>query len=143
MVILLLFALSFTGCSNDQGIHNGQKTQQVDDKTLIGDQEVAAKAEKEIRKLEEVTDVVAVSDNNKTLLLGFKIKQFSKFRTKKIEKKVKDKLNKSFPDYEITSSSDLKIFIETSKIKNKLAEQSSKERKKEIEKIIKLSNEQT
>ena len=141
--VLLLFVLIFAGCSNEPGSGiNSQKTLQADDQKLLVDQETAAKAEEEIKNIEEVTDVVAVNDK-KLLLLGFKVKQFDKFRTKQIEKKVKERLSKSFPDYEITASSDLKIFIETTKIKNKLADQSSKERTKKMEKVIKLSNKQT
>ncbi len=114
------------------------------DRTILHNQQDAIKAENEVLKFDEVTNVVAVNTEDK-ILLGFKVKQFEKFRLEKVEKKVKDKLKETFPNHEITAESDLKVFIETERMKNKLTDESYKKDKleKDMDKIIKLSREQT
>jgi len=138
VVIILL-----TGCNNNQSGNSDNKDNfQVT--SLQQDQTVAKDAETQVEKLEEVTEAVAVNVDKK-LLLAFKVKQFSKFRIKQIEKKVNEKLKKQFPEFDATASSDIKISIETSKIKTKLKskEYDKKQLKEDVEKIQKLSREQT
>ncbi|MCA1031125.1 YhcN/YlaJ family sporulation lipoprotein [Bacillus timonensis] len=96
-----------------------------------------------VESYEEVTKAVAIHIDNE-LLVAIQLKQWDKFRTKSIEKKLKEKLKSEFPEHTITLSSDLKIFIETKKIVNRSQKGlEEKEINKRVHQIIKLSNEQT
>jgi Sporulation lipoprotein YhcN/YlaJ (Spore_YhcN_YlaJ) len=148
-LFLMVFLLGVFGCNgtaeNSQS-HNVTRTgYQQNNSTLPAyDQSPSKKAEEKVKKMEEVTEVVAVN-TDKELLVAFKIKHLQRFRLKKIESKVDKQLKKAFPDHKLTVSSDLKIFIETSKLKDKMKREklSKKEVSKKIEKITKLSKEQT
>jgi hypothetical protein len=140
IVGLMVLLISLSACSqyelkNVEGINAAE---------LEVSQIPAQQAEAKVKEMEEVTEVVAVN-NDKQLLLSFRVKQFEKFRLDKVEKKVKEELKKDFDDYETTVSSDLKIYLETTKIKNDVySEKADKSKvKKEMERVIKLSEEQT
>ncbi|MBD8067492.1 YhcN/YlaJ family sporulation lipoprotein [Bacillus sp. PS06] len=147
LYVLMAFTVVFvSGCANQENNLSqgeGMQTLQSDGSKTI-EQSVSKNAEKELSEFNEITDVVAVN-NKDQLLVGFKIKQFSKFRTKKIEEKVNKKLQKEFPEFEIIASSDLKIFVETERIKKQFSSKTTqqKEINKRMSKIIKLSHEQT
>ncbi|MGY4111584.1 hypothetical protein [Aeribacillus sp. SP014] len=56
---------------------------------------------------------------------------------------MKKKLKKSFRDYDVTVSSDMKIYWETEKLINKLENLDKREMNKKVENIIQLSREET
>jgi tRNA U54 and U55 pseudouridine synthase Pus10 len=146
----LVFAVLFlflTACANQENQEINSQTNEMSTlqaKSSTTEQGIAERAEREVLAFEEVVDVVAIN-NNDQLLVGFKIKQFSKLRTKEIEGKINKKLKKEFPNYETTASSDLKIFLETEKVKKQLSTNITKQKDvdKRMSKIIKLSKEQT
>jgi hypothetical protein len=147
-LFLMVFFLGVFGCNgtaeNSQS-YNVTRTGFQQEKSIpVYDQSPSKKAEEITKKMEEVTEVVTVN-TDKELLVAFKIKHLQRFRLKKIESNVNEKLKKAFPDHKVTASSDLKIFLETSKLKDKLKREklSKKEVTKKIEKITKLSKEQT
>jgi Sporulation lipoprotein YhcN/YlaJ (Spore_YhcN_YlaJ) len=148
-LFLMVFFLGVFGCNGtaeqSQSL-NVTRTgfQQKKSPIPVYDQSPSKKAEEIAKKMEEITEVMAVN-SDKELLVVFKMKHLQRFRLKKIENTVNKKLNKAFPDHKVTVSSDLKIYLETSKLKDKMKREklSKKELSKKIEKITKLSNEQT
>lgn len=138
---LILFVFIVTACAN-------QESQVITNMSIADDlqvkQTIALRAEEKVRKMKEVTEAVAIN-NKKQLLIAFRVKQFEKFRLPKVEKKIKDALKEEFPNNDINVSSDLKIFLETNKIKNDIYNKKLSEDKitKEIERVKKLSEEQT
>ncbi|MDF0727953.1 hypothetical protein PY093_14845 [Cytobacillus sp. S13-E01] len=137
-LIILLLGLAACADLDTQSFKN----MKTDD--LHVNQTTAISAEEQIKQMKEVTEVVAIN-NEKQLLLAFRVKQFEKFRLNKVEKKVKDELKKAYSDYEPTVSSDLKIFLETNKIKKDIFNRNLKKEKveEELERVKKLSEEQT
>ena len=107
-------------------------------------QDISQDAIQLVLAMPEVTNANAINTDEE-LLLVFDIKHIKQFYLKKIEQKVKKKLQERFPKYTITVSSDLKISLETKKLKEKLKKNDfdKKKLKKEIDKIKELSKEQT
>jgi hypothetical protein len=99
---------------------------------------------KEIAKLPELYDV-AVIEGKKEILVSYKVKHTHRFHMKGIEKKMKKKLEKKFPDEKFIVSSDYKIFLETVRLKEKIEEKhiSNKKAEKRFQEIIKLKEELT
>ncbi|MFC4320610.1 YhcN/YlaJ family sporulation lipoprotein [Litchfieldia salsa] len=148
-LVVVLVILFISACANQE--NQGSSSNHLEEMNTLQtrssgmkEQEIAKEAEREILSYKEVVDVVAVNNKDK-LLVGFKIKQFSKFKTKDIEAKINKKLKEEFPNYETNAASDLKIFIETIKIKKEILEGTinQKDLDKRMGKIIKLSKEQT
>lgn len=140
LAIVLLVVLGISACSQ----YEPENIEGINAVELDISQIPAQQAESKVKEMDEVTEVIAVN-TDKQLLLSFRVKQFDKFRLEKIEKKVKDELKKEFKEYETTVSSDLKIFLETTKMKNDVYTKNTEQSKlkKEMERIIKLSEEQT
>lgn len=141
LVIIIIILVSYlTACSQ----YEPKNIEGIDAAELDISQIPSQQAEAKVKGIDEVTEVIAVNKDNK-LLLAFRVKQFEKFRLDQIEKKVKEKLKKDFKDYDITVSSDLKIYLESTKIKNDVYSNKIEESKveKEMERVIKLSEEQT
>ncbi len=82
--------------------------------------------------------VVVLHDDE--LLAGVTVGTFERFRKTKIEKDLKEKLEKAYPEVEVLVSADNKVVIETKKM-TKIKDQ--QQLKKEIKKIKSLSEEQT
>ncbi|WP_078548016.1 YhcN/YlaJ family sporulation lipoprotein [Litchfieldia alkalitelluris] len=143
MVIILSVLLP--GCANQQRSEGENNMEAYQINSLTKDQKESKRAEQKLLALDEVVEVVAVN-NDDQLLIGYKLKQFAKLRTKQVEAKINKQLKKEFPNHETNASSDLKIFIETEKIKSNLEKNKISDNKKldsQMKKIIKLSNEQT
>ncbi|NCU18926.1 YhcN/YlaJ family sporulation lipoprotein [Pallidibacillus pasinlerensis] len=78
-------------------------------------------------------------------LVAIKVRHTKRFRMKKIEKELKETLEKEFPNENFTVSSDYKIFLEAVRLKDKVKEENwpVDKREEQLQKIIKLSREQT
>ncbi|RSK26513.1 hypothetical protein EJF36_06365 [Bacillus sp. HMF5848] len=102
------------------------------------------KAEQLVKSHEEVTKVVSY-ENDKHVLVAFRVKQFQKFFKKRIEKDIKKEIEEEFSDKDVLVSTDLKIFIEIERLNRLIEEEDVDEKKieKQIKKITKLSKEQT
>ena len=100
--------------------------------------------EEDIESLKELYDV-AIVKGKEDVLVAYKVKHMHRFKMKKIEKKMKDLLEKKYPDENFTVSSDYKIFLEAVKLKEKMENTDlSKERaNKKLKQIIKLKQEMT
>ncbi len=140
VIIIIILVSSLTACSQ----YEPKNIEGIEASGLDVIQIPSQQAEAKVKGMDEVTEVVAVNKDKK-LLLAFRVKQFEKFRLDQIEKKVKKELKKDFKEYDITVSSDLKIYLETTKIKNDVYSNKIDESKveKEMDRVIKLSEEQT
>ncbi|QOR67639.1 hypothetical protein IM538_05720 [Cytobacillus suaedae] len=140
VMIIIILVSSLTACSQNEP----KNIEGIEAADLDVIQIPSQQAEAKVKGMDEVTEVIAVNKDKK-LLLAFRVKQFEKFRLDQIEKKVKKELKNDFKDYDITVSSDLKIYLETTKIKNDVYSKKIDESKveKEMERVIKLSEEQT
>ncbi|WP_062351963.1 YhcN/YlaJ family sporulation lipoprotein [Bacillus kwashiorkori] len=92
----------------------------------------------------EIYDTAIIKGEKETIVT-YKVRQLQRFRMKKIEKNVKEKLEKKFPDEQFIISSDFKIFLETIRLQEKIRNNTLSEKKIEnqLKKIITLSKEQT
>jgi hypothetical protein len=100
-----------------------------------------AKAEEIFKKDKDLTAVATVFHDN-DLLTGVSLKTFSRFKKGKIEKNLKKKLEKKYPDLDITVSADGKIWLETNKLINSNHEK-EKDIGKKIDKLKLLLKEET
>lgn len=71
---------------------------------------------------------------------GVTVGTFERFRKEKVEKELKKKVEKAYPDVDVLVSADYKVVIETEKM-TKISDQQELEKK--IKKIKSLSEEQT
>lgn len=132
--LLFISLLLLNGCSNNDNPEvkifqqNGEE----------------AKIEQEIKTLDAVTNTIVYKQNDK-LLVAFKVKQFEKFFLKKHEQEIKEMLRRKYPKYKTIVSSDLKIYLEAEKLKEKRSKNKTdkNEMKKQFNEIINLSKEQT
>lgn len=110
----------------------------------IQNENIAAQVKQDVKKFDEIFDVAVVQGKKDTLVV-YKVKQFQRLRMKKIESSVTKELEKKYPDEKFTVSSDYKIFMEALKIKEHMKDPkySTTKAEKDLEKIIKLKNEQT
>ncbi|MBE3570760.1 MAG: YhcN/YlaJ family sporulation lipoprotein [Bacillales bacterium] len=104
----------------------------------------AAAIKREVRRMNEIYDV-SVVEGKKDILVAYKVKHLSRFKMKKIEKNLKETLEKQYPHDHFVVSSDYKIFLESVRLKEDLdaGKISKKEANKRFKRIIKLSKELT
>lgn len=130
-----------TGNQNQSANNNDANIVKVHTSKPI-DQSVANQAKEKVIKEEEISDVKAVN-TDKELLFAVKINQFDRFRIKEIEKEVKEDLEKTYPDYNILVSTDLKMYLELEQLEQKLQKDKIKKKtlKKDFDKIKSLMKE--
>ncbi|RDU35597.1 sporulation protein [Neobacillus piezotolerans] len=99
---------------------------------------------KAVAKMPELYDV-AVVKGKKDILVAYKVRHMHRFRMKAIEKKVTKKLEKKYPDANFMVSSDYKIFLEATRLRDevKRGKMSGKEAEGRLQQIIKLQQEKT
>ncbi|WP_280768288.1 hypothetical protein [Salipaludibacillus daqingensis] len=118
-IFLFIFLLLNLG-----GCDTGQKTfeaQSADDASEIS-QKVAEDAEKTVKELDRVDDATAVS-NKKDVYVHLDVRGFDRFFLKDIRKEAKDKLEAENPDGTVEVSTDKKIELELTELKQKLSDQ--------------------
>ena len=153
-IVYFLFILSFllAGCEKDySSVSRWALLKTVDPKPIaIGDKENGAdqQAVEEIKKETSETDGiydVAVVKGAKDIIVAYKVEHMHRFKMKSIEKELKDKLKKNFPDEQFTVSSDFKIFLETVRLYDRIEhnQYSEKEANKRVKQIIALKKELT
>jgi len=98
-----------------------------------------AKAEEVLGNDNRLTSAVTVFHEN-DLLTGVTLKTFSRFKKEKIEKELKKKLEKSYPELDVTVSADSKIWMETNKL---IESDNKKDQGKKIEELKSLIKEET
>ncbi|WP_438316342.1 hypothetical protein [Sporosarcina sp. FA9] len=83
-----------------------------------------------------LTNVVAVF-NEKDILAGVTVRTFSRFKKKKIEKELKEKIEKLHSELNIIVSADQKIIMETKKMIDQTDEKKLKNSIKKLKSLIK------
>jgi len=74
------------------------------------------------------------------LLVGIRVKTFSRFNKRKIANEIEEKLKKDYPDLSVLASADSKILTETNKL---ILKKDEKGMKKKIHRLISLAEEET
>ncbi|MGP4079607.1 YhcN/YlaJ family sporulation lipoprotein [Pseudalkalibacillus sp. R45] len=99
--------------------------------------------EKNIKQMKGVEDVEIMQAQD-DLLVAIKITTVDRFQLKEITKKVKKKVEKKYPEMDVTVSPDKKIFMEMDKFETKHAEKQYSEAKihKKIKSLVKLSKDE-
>ncbi|MGM7680903.1 YhcN/YlaJ family sporulation lipoprotein [Cytobacillus sp. Hm23] len=110
---------------------------------IVIDQTISQRVMKEIVKQDRITQAIAVNIDEE-VVVAFKVKHVHRWFLADIEDKAKKALKKEFPDYKITVSRDLKIFIELTRLKKKINEDKldKKKAEKELNDITLLSKEE-
>jgi hypothetical protein len=94
----------------------------------------AQNAEKQILSMEEITDTKAVN-SDKELYIAAMPQQHERFQLDRLKKKMKQKLDASYPDFKNYVSVDKKIFMMIEQLKNDI--KNRKADKKRIQKKLK------
>ncbi|MBO0994552.1 YhcN/YlaJ family sporulation lipoprotein [Bacillus sp. SD088] len=148
---MTVFCLMISGCSGNK---DGEEARLSLMKTTqpapieISNQEknksVAYQVREDVKKINEIYDV-AVIEGKKQILVAYKVRHLNRFSMKKIEKNLKDRLEKDYPDKSFIVSSDYKIFLETIRLREAMEEDnmSMDEAEKQFKDIIKLKKEMT
>ncbi|MFC5604617.1 YhcN/YlaJ family sporulation lipoprotein [Sporosarcina koreensis] len=101
--------------------------------------EDAAKAEELLKKDERVKGAAALFHDDH-LLVGIRVKTFSRFNKRKIASEIEKKLKEEYPDLAVFVSADSKILNETNKL---ILKKDEKGLKKKIHNLITLAEEET
>ena len=142
--LLILIAIGLcTGCNgnhdqtSNKDLNNSQVSKPIS-------QSVSNQVTENIILEDEISKVMAVN-TDKDLLVAIKVKQFDRFRLKKIENKIKSDMEKQYPDYSILVSAAQKMYFELVKLDEKLQKNtmSMENLKKHTKKIKSLMKEQS
>ncbi|MFC5543184.1 MAG: hypothetical protein C0P75_000755 [Bacilli bacterium] len=128
MALPICFAILLMGC-------NDEKTLEVNN--LGGEEAEEVKAIMENEESIYSGRAIFVEDQ---LMVAVQAKPWLDYKKTKIEKNLKKKLKESFPEYDITVSSDYKLYWEAQKL---LDEEDSEKVKEKVEKLKKLKKEET
>lgn len=149
LYVVLFILLGLAGCSQNESkesetalIKKTDPNPVLIDENTKGNLDLVANIKEAIASYKEIYDVAVVKGKKDTLVV-YKVKHLQRFHMKKIEKKIKEKLEKKFPDEKFTVSSDYKIFLEAVKLNEKMqkSDYSEKKANKRLKEIIKLKQE--
>ena len=144
LIVFCFFLL--VSCNHNQPMKDSQLTlmKTTDPKPIVTDQGAGEKQAEQIKKdvssNPELYDVAVVKGKKDTLVV-YKVKHLHRFRMKKIEKNITEKLEKKYPKENFTVSSDYKIFLETIRLNEKIKSKkySDKDAEKRFKEIVKLT----
>ena len=123
-----------------QMINHSSRAESIQEK----DESFASKVKETALELPEIYDVHVIK-GKKESLVTYKVRHMQRFRMKRIEKELIEKLQEKFPDERFTVSSDFKIFLESTRLQKKIHnnEISEEEMEEKLQWIIQLSKEKT
>ncbi len=101
--------------------------------------EETSEAEELLREDDRIKGVAALFHEDH-LLVGIRVKTFSRFNKRKIADEMEEKLKEAYPDLTVFVSADSKILTETNKL---ILKNDEKGLKKKIDKLISLAEEET
>ncbi|MBP3040121.1 sporulation protein [Bacillaceae bacterium Marseille-Q3522] len=150
-ITLILFLFIFVAaCGQEQGQEPESRAKMMrttnsaieksgEDQTFI-----SAEIKKDVLVFDGIYDAVVLKGKEQ-VLVAYKVKQMQRFRMRDLEKQLKERLKKDFPDEKFVISSDYKIFLEAKKLQDKISDPQYDEKKAEerLQKIIKLKKELT
>lgn len=150
-ILIFSICVFLTGCEKETPNSRWSMLKKVDPapialytETAAGQEELLQGIKEETSMMPSIYDVAVIKGKNDTLV-AYKVKQMARFKMKRIEKELTEKLKSKYPDEKFTVSSDFKIFLETIRLWDKTQEPDfSKEKaEKRLKEIIKLNNELT
>jgi len=147
ILIFSLLSLLLFGCGTDSN-EESKKGSEIEYTKLAAnneiDQQPSNRAKEMLSKHDEITNVKAVNSSGK-LIIAIEIKHMKRFQLKQIEDDLKKEMKKEFDDHKVELSSDKKIVLELEDLEKKIKDGSISKKKlnKEVDRIIKLSHEQT
>jgi hypothetical protein len=95
---------------------------------------------KELLREDDRIKGVAALFHEDHLLVGIRVKTFSRFNKRKIANEMEKELKEAYPDLKVFVSADSKILTETNKL---ILKKDEKGLKKKIDKLITLAKEET
>ncbi|VEF48675.1 lipoprotein [Bacillus freudenreichii] len=152
-IIMTVMVLMLSACAYDDGKEHNEsdsallKTKSpppIELKQREEEKSIAYQVREEVSKIDEIYDV-AVIEGDKKIIVAYKVKHLKRFKMKKIEKELTERLNKEYPDDKFIVSSDYKIFLEAIRLKEDLDKDnlSNDEAAKRFKKIVRLKEEMT
>ncbi|MEG0473707.1 MAG: YhcN/YlaJ family sporulation lipoprotein [Solibacillus sp.] len=129
-IVILSFALLLVGCGERDKVAVYQSVNDEQDKQEI----------QHLLKETEIIDEANVILLNDELFVAMQVKPWKKWKRMKVEESWKKKLEKKYIHYNVTVSTDFKIFWETSKI---IEEQNQQVVHEKIQVLKKLAKEET
>ncbi|HEY9577900.1 MAG TPA: YhcN/YlaJ family sporulation lipoprotein [Pseudobacillus sp.] len=102
------------------------------------------KIRKEVEKVQEIYDAAVIKGDH-NILVAYKVRHLDRFQMKKIEKNLKERLEKEYKQEKFIVSSDYKIFLEAVRLREDIdaGKTTNKKADKRLHQIIKLKQEMT
>lgn len=145
----LLIMLLISGCTQENTGADGDYRANENNTSLMRlsadyKQDPSERAQQVIEREHAFNQVIAVN-NEDLIIIAVDPEQHDRFRLETLRKDLKEKVSNAFPSYTVELSTDKKISLELNRLRDKLAEErlSQEELNKELERIRKLSKEQT
>ncbi|WP_368654667.1 YhcN/YlaJ family sporulation lipoprotein [Ornithinibacillus sp. 4-3] len=135
ILLILLLSMTLIGCSNNNDENNPQASSATHP-PVVEEAIALVSEERDVNKVQAIA-------NEENLVIAFKVNSLKNFQLKKIKKSIKEKVEKNFPDYDVTVSTDLKIMLELNKLQEEQDTLSEDEFKQALQKIIDLEKEET
>jgi hypothetical protein len=144
MMLVILFGCSQNSAEQESRLSLIKTTNPKPVQISEQDENIVENVKKDVMDHDEIFDVAVVKGEKDTLVV-YKVKHLKRFRMDQIEKSVTKKLEKDFPKENFIVSSDYKIFMEAIELNKKIKDPNFPRSKaeEELNKIIKLKNEQT
>ncbi|MGP7817243.1 sporulation protein [Niallia sp. 01092] len=148
---LLIISMILTGCEKYSSHSRWALFKMVNQQPVVIGKNDHEANQKKVEQIKEETSAVpsiydvAVIKGKKDILVAYKVKHMYRLKMKGIEKELKEKLKKKFPDENFTLSSDYKIFLESARLWEKLQDPNytDKQADKRLKQIIRLNDELT
>ena len=129
IIVFTFICLLLSGCiRQEEGVHIYNDSE--------ADSQQAEKILAEDQRLVSATAII----HQKKLVSGMTVRTFSRFHKKKIEKELKQQLERAYPDFEVTVSADNKIVHKTTEI---IQNTDKEQLDEQLKKIVSLLKEET
>ncbi|MFD1415417.1 hypothetical protein [Oceanobacillus jeddahense] len=143
ITLFLSFIIFLVGCHhNNESSHS--ENPNIKHLSTNSYHETATQAKELLMEKEDIKAVHAVNTDD-TLLITIEVPHHERFSLEDKRKAYQKEIEQTFPNFTIELSTDKKIILETTKLEEKMTNQtiSEEELKKKVEEIIHLSKEQT
>lgn len=143
-VPFLLFLILSACATNDTGQSASETNSSILRTSTNFKQETSNHAKELIEQEHDVNEVIAIN-NDKVIIVAVDPKHHDRLQLKDLKKDLKNTVESTFNKHEVELSTDQKIFLELKKLEQRLnsGDLSKAELNKELERIRKLSKEQT
>ncbi|KMY53239.1 sporulation protein [Bacillus sp. FJAT-27231] len=147
-VICLLAAVILAGCNLQEERKDSRlalmKTTNPEPIQIEKDGVPVEKIRREVEEVKEIYDAAVVKGDH-NILVAYKVRHLDRFRMKKIEKNLQERLEKEYSKETFIVSSDYKIFLEAVRLREDIdaGKVNDKEADKRLHRIITLKQELT